>query len=122
AIEQNALQHFERIDVDTSIPDVKRFAMPISAVEPYPATAGEDNSRKSQALVAWVTSPTGDSFQLLAMKVLSEVLLGNAGSPLRKALIDSKLGTAIADGSGLQDDYRETVYGAGLKDIAKEDA
>ena len=122
AIERNALQHFERIDVDTSIPDVKRFAKPIHAVEPYPATAGEDNSRKAQALVAWVTTPTGDSFQLLAMKVLSEVLLGNAGSPLRKALIDSKLGTAMADGTGLQDDYRETVFGAGLKDIAVEDA
>jgi presequence protease len=122
AIEENVLKHFERIEVDTSIPDVKRFTKPIKAVEPYPATAGEDNSRKAQALVAWVTVPTGDSFRLLAMKVLAEVLLGNAGSPLRKALIDSKLGTAMADGSGLQDDYRETVFGAGLKDIAPEDA
>lgn len=122
AIEQNALSRFERIEVDTSIPDVKRFAKPVKAVEPYPATAGEDNSRKAQALVAWVTVPTGDSFRLLAMKVLSEVLLANAGSPLRKALIDSKLGTAMADGSGLQDDYRETVFGAGLKDIAADDA
>ncbi|MDQ6720941.1 MAG: insulinase family protein [Candidatus Dormibacteraeota bacterium] len=122
AIEQKALSRFERIEVDVSIPDVTRFTKPVTAVEPYPVTAGEDNSRKAQALVAWVTVPTGDSFRLLAMKVLSEVLLGNAGSPLRKALIDSKLGTAMADGSGLQDDYRETVFGAGLKDIAPEDA
>jgi Zn-dependent M16 (insulinase) family peptidase len=122
AIEENALARFERIDVDTSIPDVKRFRKPVKAVEPYPATRGEDNTRKAQALVAWVTVPSGDSFRLLAMKVLSEVLLANAGSPLRKALIDSKLGTAMADGSGLQDDYRETVFGAGLKDIAPEDA
>ncbi len=122
AIEQNALSRFNRLEVDTSIPDVKRFTKPVAAVEPYPATAGEDNTHKAQALVAWVTVPTGDSFRLLAMKVLSEVLLGNAGSPLRKALIDSKLGTAMADGSGLQDDYRETVFGAGLKDIAVEDA
>lgn len=122
AIEEKALTHFSRSEVDTSIPDVKRFRKPVKAVEPYPATAGEDNSRKAQALVAWVTVHTGDSFQLLAMKVLAEVLLGNAASPLRKALIDSKLGTAMADGSGLQDDYRETVFGAGLKDIAQEDA
>jgi presequence protease len=122
AIEENALSRFERIDVDTSIPDVKRFTKPVKAVEPYPATAGEDNSRKAQALVAWVTAPSGESFRILAMKVLSEVLLGNAGSALRKALIDSKLGTAMADGSGLQDDYRESVFGAGLKDIAPEDA
>ena len=122
AIEENALKHFDRIEVDTSIPDVKRFKKPVKATEPYPATKGEDNSKKAQALVAWVTVHTGDSFQLLAMKVLAEVLLSNAGSPLRKALIDSKLGTAMADGTGLQDDYRETVFGAGLKDIAEEDA
>jgi Zn-dependent M16 (insulinase) family peptidase len=121
-IEHSALRHFQRIDVDTSIPDVKRFRKPIKATEPYPATKGEDNSKKAQALVAWVTVHTGDSFRLLAMKVLAEVLLGNAAAPLRKALIDSKLGTAMADGSGLQDDYRETVFGAGLKDIANDDA
>ena len=121
-IEENALSRFERLDVDTSIPKVKRFTKPIEAIEPYPATAGEDQSHKAEALVAWVTVPTGDSFRLLAMRVLSEVLLGNAGSPLRKALIDSKLGTAMADGSGLQDDYQEAVFGAGLKDIAIDDA
>ena len=121
-IEANALQHFTRIEVDSSIPDVKRFKKPVRATEPYPATKGEDNTKKAQALVAWVTVHTGDSFQMLAMKVLAEVLLANAASPLRKALIDSKLGTAMADGTGLQDDYRESVFGAGLKDIAEEDA
>src|SRR5229473_1473687 len=100
-IERNVLSRFQRIEVDTNIPDVRR---------------------KSQALLAWVTVPTGDSFQQLAMKVLADVLMSNAGSPLRKALIDSGLGTAMADGSGFQDDYRESVFGAGLKDVASEDA
>ena len=121
-IERNALSRFQRIEVNSQIPDVKRMKRPTSATEPYPITAGEDTTRKSQALVAWVTVPSGNSFRLLAMKVLSDVLLGNAGSPLRKALIDSHLGTAMADGSGLQDDFRETVFGAGLKDVAAEDA
>jgi presequence protease len=121
-IERNALSRFHRIEVDTSIPPVKRFTKPVAAVEPYPITAGQDNGKKSQALVAWVTVPAGDSFRVLAMNVLSDVLLANAGSPLRKALIDSGLGTAMADGSGFQNDYRETVFGAGLKDIASADA
>ncbi len=121
-IEQNVLSRFDRIEVDTSIPDVERFAKPVQAVEVFPVAAAEVITRKAQALVAWVTVPSGDSFRLLAMKVLSEVLLGNSGSPLRKALIDSKLGTAMADGSGLHDNYRESVFGAGLKDIAPEDA
>lgn len=121
-IERNALSRFQRLSYTESIPDVKRFRKPVGAVEPYPVSAAEDNSRKSQALVAWVTIPAANSFQLLAMRVLSEVLLANAGSPLRKALIDSGLGTAIADGSGLNDDYRESVFGAGLKGIEQKDA
>ena len=121
-IERSVLSRFQRIDPDTTIPDVKRFIAPARAVEPYAVTPNEDAKRKSQALVAWVTVPTGDSFQQLAMKVLAEVLMSNAGSPLRKALIDSGLGTAMADGSGFQDDYRESVFGAGLKDVDSNDA
>ena len=122
AIERNVLSRFDRISVDSSIPSVNRGSRPAGITEPYPAVASEDNSRRSQALTAWVTVPSSDSFRLLSMKVLTEVLLGNPGSPLRKALIDSKLGTAMADGTGLQDDYKESVFGAGLKDIRAEDA
>ena len=121
-IEENALSKFERFTIDSSISSVSRFAKPVASVEPYAAAAGEDNSRKAQALVGWVTVPAVDSFRLLAMRVLSEVLLANSGSPLRKALIDSKIGSALADGSGFQDDYKETVFGAGLKGIAIDDA
>src|SRR5436190_11525117 len=122
AIERNALARFERSEVDSSVPDVARRAAPMHATEPYPSVAGEDDDRKAQALTAWVTVQSADSFRGLAMKVLAEVLLSNAGSPLRKALIDSGLGSALADGSGLHDDYKEAVFGAGLKGIKAEDA
>ncbi len=121
-IERDALARFQRLEIDSSIRDVKRFKAPATRVEAFPATAGEDNTRKAQALTAWVTVPSADSFRALAMKVLTEVLLSNAGSPLRKALIDSGLGSALADGTGLHDDYKESVFGAGLKGIAAEDA
>ncbi len=121
-IERAALSRFQRFDADESIPDVQRMKAPMETVEPYPASTAEDNARRAQALTAWVTVPSADSFKTLAMKVLSEVLLANAGSPLRKALIDSGLGSALADGSGFNDDFKETVFGAGLKGIKPEDA
>ncbi|HET7419215.1 MAG TPA: insulinase family protein [Candidatus Dormibacteraeota bacterium] len=121
-IERHALSKFTRISVAPIVPDVSRFREPKEATEPYPAPAGEDLTKKSEALVGWVTVPSADSFKSLAMKVLAEVLLGNAGSPLRKALIDSGVGSALADGSGFHDDYREAVFGAGLKGIASADA
>jgi len=121
-IERNVLSRFERISIDTSIPDVARFSRPVAGEESYPVTAQDGESPRSQALIAWVTVPSADSFRLLAMRVLAEVLLANAGSPLRKALVDSGLGTAMADGSGLHDDYREAVFGAGLKGVDHHDA
>jgi Zn-dependent M16 (insulinase) family peptidase len=121
-IERNVLNRFQRLTFDDPLRNVKRFKKPVEALESFPASAAEDNSRKSEALVGWVTTPTANSFRLLAMRVLSEVLLANAGSPLRKALMDSGLGTAIADGSGLSDDYRESVFGAGLKGIDQSDS
>jgi presequence protease len=121
-IENNALNKFDRITPDGQIPDVRRFAKPTSGVEAFPAPPGDNGTKLAEALIAWVTIPTASSFRLLAMKVLAEVLLGNAGSPLRKALIDSGLGSTLADGSGFHDDYKESVFGAGLKGIAIEDA
>ena len=121
-IERGALDHFESSKRDEPIPPVKRFQKPAAVVAPYPAQARDDNGDQAQALISWVTIPTANSFRLLAMRVLSEVLLANAGSPLRKALIDSGLGSALADGSGLHDDYRESVFGAGLKGVKAADA
>jgi len=122
AIERNALSRFQRIEVDSTIPNVKRLSRPTAALEAYPDSESDGSTKKAQALTAWVTIPSANSFQQLAMKVLDEVLLGNAGSPLRKALIDSGIGSALADGTGFHDDYKESVFGAGLKGIAAEDA
>ena len=51
------------------------------------------------------------------MAVLEQVLLGNAASPLRKALIDSELGAALCDDTGFDADNRDTMFVCGLKDI-----
>ena len=43
--------------------------------------------------------------------------MGNSAAPLRKALIDSELGSALCDGCGLDTDNRDTAFVAGLKDV-----
>ncbi|HWG85458.1 MAG TPA: insulinase family protein, partial [Deinococcales bacterium] len=68
-----------------------------------------------------VTSFVGDSLTILSLKVLEAVLLGNAASPLRKALLESGLGDALADGTGLHDSFREAVFAAGLKGVSPDD-
>ena len=68
--------------------------------------------------------PVTNPLALLSHEVLSEVLVGSAGSPLRKALIDSGLGEDLSPATGLETDLREMIFAAGLRgtDPAKEDA
>lgn len=121
-IEQKALSRFDRIEIDVEIPDQKRRNKPITYEAHFPVSEDEDISKKSQSLVAWVTSKTSDSFQTLAFEVLQEVLMGNAASPLKKSLIDSGLGDALADASGFHTNYREAVFATGLKGIETSNA
>ncbi len=47
--------------------------------------------------------------------MLSEILIGSAGSPLRKRLVDSGLGEDLSPVSGLETDLQEMIFAAGLR-------
>jgi Zn-dependent M16 (insulinase) family peptidase len=65
--------------------------------------------------MSWLLPPVTDSLSLVTYEVLSEVLIGSAGSPLRKNLVDSGLGEDLSPVSGLETDFREMVFGVGLR-------
>ena len=121
-IEQNALSRFTKLDKDWSVPDQPRFTAPRRLEQVYGIAPTDPVDKKAQVAVSWLTAPITDSFELLALRVLERVLLANAASPLRKALIESNIGSALADTTGLNDDPREAVFTAGLKDVDVEDA
>lgn len=121
-IEQQVLRRFSKIDPQTAIPDQPRFSRPVRREATYPIAPGEPLAKKAQVWVGWKTAFVGNEVEILGLSVLERVLLANAASPLRKALIESKLGEALADGTGLEADFREAVFGAGLKGIDPEDA
>jgi Zn-dependent M16 (insulinase) family peptidase len=117
AIENTALRQFERITPDTDVAAQPRWRKPRVASIPYPFNPNEDPTRKHQACVAWLVGDIKDAFQVLTLSLLEQVLLGNSAAPLRKALIDSELGSALCDGCGLDTDNRDTAFVAGLKDV-----
>lgn len=121
-IHEKVLKEFERHELDVSIPDQERFSEPRVVTIPYPLSKDETLQKKSQALVAWITTHSSDSFEILGLKVLEQVLLGNAASPVKKALIDSGLGDALFDWGGLRTDYKEAAFVVGLKGTDPTDA
>jgi Zn-dependent M16 (insulinase) family peptidase len=120
-ISSQVLTRFTAIDPDVHIPDQKPFKTPAELTERYPLGDQEEPDGKYQVLVAWATVPSSNSFEVLSFEVLERVLLANAASPLRKALIDSGLGSALNDLSGFLAYAKQSVFGAGLKDVKRQD-
>ena len=121
-IDSQVLSHFGKIDPGTDVKPEIRWASPRKATYTYPLSRGENTSKKSQVCLAWLTADINDSFDVLVLSLLGHILMGNSASPLRKALIDSKLGSALCDASGFDPENRDTLFACGLKDVNPDDA
>ncbi|MFA5688149.1 MAG: insulinase family protein [Kiritimatiellales bacterium] len=99
---------------DTSVPLQKPFSTPVEITESY--AAGEEDS-KAYITVNWVIP---DGILHFALVMLDQILTGNSGSPLRKALIESGLGEDIS-GFGLDTHLRQPAWSIGMKGVEPDD-
>ncbi len=114
-VEDRVLKKFDRLQLDSEVPAEQPLPAPQQVTEPYPLDDGELLEKRSMVQVAWLTNDINDSFERLAMSLLSSLLLGNPAAPLYKALLDSGLGANLAPGVGYHDDNRSTYFAAGLQ-------
>ena len=121
-IEDRVLRYFSRIDPGTDVPSQPRWSAPKTVTYSYPLDKSEDPVKKYQTCLAWLLGDIKDTYEMLVAVILEQVLIGNAASPLRKALMDSGLGTALSDGTGFDGENRDTLFAVGLKDVTESDA
>ena len=112
------LKDFHRIPVDSAIPLQSRFQEPRRFARSFPC--GEE-SLKAMFTLNWLLDETCRVEQNLAFHMLEYMLLGMPGSPLRKALMDSRLGEDLA-GVGLGSELRQMYFSTGLKGLSPERA
>ena len=121
-IQEKILGRFSPIDPGTAVPPQPRWDAPKTVTYAYPLAENEDPEKKNQVCMAWLTADIQDAFEVLALELMEGILLGNAAAPLRKALIDSGLGSSLSDGTGFVPDHRDTMFAAGLKDVRLADS
>jgi len=122
-IEEKFLSSFDRLPIDADIPLQPRWSSP-RVVEVTAPSGGEDDDDTTTITVNWLTFSLDDPVGVLSMEVLAEILLGNSGSPLEKAIVDSGLGDDVSPVSGLESEVREMVFSVGLRgsDPSKREA
>ncbi len=100
--------------LDTAIAPQKLWAAPREVRHSYPIDRRDSTARKSAVTLNWIVGHVDDPIKDMGMEVLERLLLGNAGAPLRKALVDSKLGEDLSD-SGYSNGSMENTFHVGLK-------
>lgn len=108
------LNKFDRTRIDASIADQETWENPRRYVTTYPIGSSDDPRSKATVVAAFRAGESSDPIRILALHILSNYLLSNAASPLRKALIDSHLGEELTD-SGYYSHQRDCYFEVGLK-------
>ena len=82
----------------------------------------EEGSTSSTVMLSWLLPGAEDSRLNTELSLIVDLLLGNAGSPLYKAIVESGLGRDLSSESGMSDSYRELVFSAGISGADEKDA
>ena len=119
---QEVLADFKRIDPGTEVGDEQRYTEEKAYRYTYPLNKEEDDGKRSQVVLAWLMCSVKEPVEVLSLTLIQIILLGDASSPLRRALLESQLGKALADTTGFEDDIKETYFSVGLQGIDEQDA
>ena len=92
-IEEKALSGVSKLAPIPPLHRQKRFQALIVREEYYPIAESESLEKKAILAFAWLTAPVTDQGEVLALSLLDCILMDNDASPLRRALLDSKLCT-----------------------------
>ena len=114
------LDEFDRIDVASHIPLQPLWERPRSIEMEAPAPAVDDGY--ATVALSWIFGQTTDAATSLLGSVLFHYLLGTESAPLRRALIDSRLGEDLDDITGFTAEFVQSVFNVGLRRTKPEHA
>eukprot|EP00916_Digyalum_oweni_P002629 GHVL01004771.1.p1 GENE.GHVL01004771.1~~GHVL01004771.1.p1 ORF type:complete len:1027 (+),score=170.15 GHVL01004771.1:40-3081(+) len=115
------LKDFERKLVESRINWQKKFETPKDVTISYPASSDTTES-KDYVTLNWVVNHKAlTAKDKMALAVLGQMLLGDNSALLKKALIDSKLGSTVV-GGGFMSELQQVIFSVGLKDVQSQDS
>ncbi|SVC31584.1 uncharacterized protein METZ01_LOCUS284438, partial [marine metagenome] len=113
-LDNEYLKDFESIQIESAINTQRRFSKPKRKIIFYPVSKDESLDKKTFVIVGFKLDKSTNHEHCLAFNILSYLLLGTSASPLRKALLESELGSEVI-GGGFDDNRFETTFAVGLK-------
>jgi len=119
-LQDNFFSHFSYREVDSRIKTQPIWDKP--RVVQFSAPASQEDNGTSSVIVSWMLSSSTDPVDALTGRIFSHYFFGNESSPLRRALVDSKLGEDLDDMCGFDCDLAHGMFCAGLRKVIPENA
>ncbi len=114
-LQDEFLKGFDARPLHNEIPLQTRWSSPKELEVTYPVDPESELKGKASITVNWLLPPVTETLTALSLELITEILLGNSGSPLRKALIESGLGEDLSPPTGMESDLKELVFSAGIR-------
>jgi len=92
----------------------------VSAQGTYQPLPGDEDNH--HVVISWLIGNSHEPLNLLEKYFMSNILLDNSSSPLRKALEQSDLGKSPSPFLGIEPSNKEIVFMAGLEGVAADQA
>jgi Zn-dependent M16 (insulinase) family peptidase len=112
---EEMLEGFECVHIDSHITPQPAWSEPRSLRGYIPIGPEEPVKRKTTLTLSWMLADNTDEQTAILLEIVSGLLVGSAASPLRKALIESKLGEDLSSITGLERDLRQILFAVGLR-------
>ncbi|MEM7802127.1 MAG: insulinase family protein, partial [Chloroflexota bacterium] len=113
------LSDFDAIEVDSNIDPYPLREETRRYVFPYAVDSDDPSQNKNYFTLNWLLPEVTDSATQMGLSILSRVLSGSPGAPLRRILTESGLGEDTL-GGGFASYLRQPLFSAGMKGISKE--
>ncbi len=93
------LAQFADQDIGVDLSPQPRWKTPRTVSAGYPVAPTDATEGKTYIVHNWLVGDSTNPAELFALSALERILLGNQAAPLRKAIIDSKLGQDLTHSS-----------------------
>ncbi|VAW50975.1 Predicted insulinase-like Zn-dependent peptidase DVU0941 [hydrothermal vent metagenome] len=122
--EAQALNSFEKLNVEITVQPEKRYLSPLIVEEAYAYDiVGDDTTDdKTHHVMSWLLGPCTSLDDMMKANLLSQVLFDNSSSPLRQALEKTDLAAAPSPLCGLEDSNYEMCFLCGVEGSKVENA
>ena len=117
-IDKNYLSAYDKSDDVITIPEQKGFSERKEVVGTYPVAEGAETTDKTYLTYSFVFGSNTDPELNLALRILSQALVGHESAPLRLAIQEAGIGKDVY---AYSDDSKQHVFVIGVENANPED-